>query len=229
VLVHVPFVSADSATLVAFTVLPLSALVPWMNAHIFTLIDDGFTVTVCRSDVFEETVTVVVRELPPNDPLTVRVEPFTFVTDPTAKPPLPGNPPPVRGVPPAGGVGLLPPVPLRSPFVHEPFTGCEMVIRVAATTPLLLRVPVAITQAPAFRLDCRAAFCSVTFAEPAETADLPDGLSDVVIVKIVPFTAITGPNNDPWTGAAALAAAGTRANAANAAMTRRTIIHLRWS
>jgi hypothetical protein len=223
------------ATLVAFTVTPLSVLVPLTKAHIFTLTADDFTVAVWKSEVFDDTVTVVVcvADDPNFVPFTVMFEPLTFVTDPNANPPFP-----LRLNPPAGGVrlpvgevppfGRLPPRP-ANPLVQEPFTAAEIVIRVAATTPLLLRAPVAITHAPTFRLDRGAASCSVILAEPAEMLAFPDGLSDVVIVNVVPFTAITGPNNDPWTGAAALAAAGTRANAANAAMTRRTIIHLRWS
>ena len=40
-------------------------------------------------------------------------------------------------------------------------------------------------------------------APAADTIDLPFGLSDVVIVNVVPFTETTGPNTDPCTGAAA--------------------------
>ena len=225
--VQVPFVSGVRATFVAFTVTPLSVLVPLTKAHIFTWIADGLTVAVCRSDVFDDTVTVVVcaAEEPNFTPFTVIVEPLTFVTDPNAKPKFPFWPnPPAGGVRlPAGGVpppGRFPPRPPRpaNPLVHEPFTGCETVILVAATTPLLSRAPEACTHAPTFRLDFGAAAISVTFAEASDTFDLPVGLSVVVIVNVAPLTDTTGPNNDPCTGAAAEATpTGTKTNAAIAA------------
>jgi hypothetical protein len=202
-----PFASGDSSTRTAFTVTPLSALVPLTKAHSFVVIADAFTVEVCCSAVFDDTVTVVVRAFddPNETPLTVRVEPLIAVTDPNANPKFPlVLKPPAGGVRfPAGGpvrFGRAPPN--RKPFVHEPFTGCEIVIRVAATTPLLLRAPVAITQAPTLRLDLGAVVCSVTVAEPADTFDVPVGLSDVVIVKVEPFTETTGPNTEPCTGEA---------------------------
>ena len=206
---HAPFCFSDSEMLVAFTVTPLFVLVPATKAHMLVVIADGFTVTVCIRDVFAETVTVVVAR----GPFTVSVEPCTFVTEPSAKPKFAfGVKPPLGAtrVPAGGGApaGRVPPR-MESCVVHEPLTGVEIVMRVAATTPLLLRVPVAMTHVPAFRLDLGAAACSVIFAEPAETADLPDGLSDVVIVTVEPSTETTGPNTEPWTGEAASSSAAS--------------------
>jgi hypothetical protein len=183
---------------------------------------------VCRRDTFDETVTVVVREADePNDaPLTVNVAPLIFVTAPNAKPPLPPAKPPggvVLVPPPAGRTGLVPRRPPAKPPVHEPLTGCVIVMRLAVTTPLLLRVPVAMTHAPTFRLDRGAAACSVIVAEPVDTIALPFGLSEVVIVNVAPFTETIGPNNDPWVGLAA------ETSAASAAIARIINHHLHWS
>jgi hypothetical protein len=206
--VQAPFVLGDSATRVASTVTPLSVLVPFTNAHSFVVIADAFTVFVSSSDVFDDRSTVVATafDVPKGTPSTVSVDPLSFVTEPNANPKFPlRSKPPAGGVRvPAGGAGRFGRVPPnRKPLVHEPFTGAEIVIRVAAITPLLFRDPVAMTHAPTFRLDLGADVCSVTLAEPADTFDLPVGLSDVVIVNVEPFTETTGPNTDPCTGAAA--------------------------
>jgi hypothetical protein len=148
--VQAPFVSGDSATRVALTVTPLSVLVPFTNAHIFTAIADGFTVFVSSSEVFGGTITVVavVADVEPKDrPRTVSVEPETFVTEPNANPKFAFPPKPPGGRCPLGGVPLPPPgrVPPRNakPPPHWPFTGAEIVIRVAVITPLPFRDPVA--------------------------------------------------------------------------------------
>jgi len=237
--VHVPFVSGESAMRLAFTVTPLSALVPLTNAHIFTAMSDAFTVFVSSSAVFDETVTVVVVVVfvEPNErPFTVSVEPLTFVIDPNANPKFPvPKPPDGRGVVPVlgvvpvrgGRVPVPPPRPKKPPAApHCPFTGAEIEMRCAATTPFALRVPIALTHAPTFRLERGAVACSVIVAEPADTSDLPVGLSEVVIVNVDPFTDTTGPETEPCTGVAAVAAAGSNAKSAASATGTKYILIL---
>jgi hypothetical protein len=183
-------------TSAAFTVLPLSVLVPRTNAHVFVVIALALIVTRCVSAVFEEIVTAVV----PSGPFTVSVDPAIFVTWPNANPPglpLPPvrKPPEAGGVPPPGGRACL-----TTGYAHEPFVAAVIEIRSAAMTPFDFCAPFAITQAPTFRLDRGAGACSVMCALAAETTDLPFGLSGVVIVNVVPLTATTGPETDPWTG-----------------------------
>jgi len=208
--------SGVSETSVAFTVLPLSVLVPRTNAHVFVCTAVAFTVFVSESAVFEEKVTVVVAAffVRKSVPLTVSVEPLSFVTEPNAKLKLPARWKPLGGrtvpVPPDGSV-KRPARPSRPPTVkplpHFPLTGAEIEMWVAMTTPFAFFVPFAMTHAPTFSAERDADACSVIRADPADTTDLPVGLSDVVIVNVDPFTATTGPNTDPCTGDAAIASA----------------------
>ena len=81
----------------------------------------AFTLFVSRSEVFDETLTVVVRDfLDPNEtPLTVSAEPLTFVSDPNAKPKFPPPPKPPGGRVPVRGVVPVPGRPVTAAAAGE--------------------------------------------------------------------------------------------------------------